>query len=66
MGMATPQYGYCTADGGYHIHPRYRAVPVPIEIEISNAQAPQLYLDKNIEIIATHKKQKRGKFKRRG
>ena len=35
------------------------------EIGNDNAQAPSFYINKNIQTIAPHKKQRRNKFKRR-
>ena len=65
MGMASITYGHSTSSF-YHFY-----IEVPVEepyilLEVDKAMAPRVYVEKNIEIIAPHKKIKRGKFKARG
>ena len=63
MGMALPSYGNHTAQ--FYI--RVDTEPEPIVIddcEHYGAMAPAIYLNKQIDKVAPHKKFKRGKFKR--
>ena len=61
------QWDPCTEDDIFRLEVEYRVMPNQLQYDPGsqfNAKAPAIYLDKQIDKVAPHKKSKRGKFKR--